>query len=144
MHRPYSRLSLLLFLLLSGLNSFSQQSLWGVTTEGGNFGTGAIFRTDADGSNLQVKKSFYSIRGRSPFGNSLHATGQGKLYGMTSSGGSYLKGVLFEYDAANDSIIILVDFDGSGKGASPYGSLVTAAVNNKLYGMTSAGGINNS
>ncbi|OFX74456.1 MAG: hypothetical protein A2X12_08815 [Bacteroidetes bacterium GWE2_29_8] len=44
-------LSLLLTISLFSTNSFSQTELWGVTTEGGTYDYGVIFKTDASGNN---------------------------------------------------------------------------------------------
>jgi uncharacterized repeat protein (TIGR03803 family) len=57
-------------------------------------------------------------------------------------GGTFGKGVLFQYDLSTSSFIKKLDFNGTDKGAEPYGSLIQA-VDGKLYGMTEDGGSNN-
>ena len=62
----------------------------------------------------------------------------GKLYGMTYSGGSSGAGVIFSFDPSSSTYTKLKDFDGTN-GGNPYGSLMQAS-DGKLYGMTAQGG----
>ncbi len=66
----------------------------------------------------------------------------GKFYALSTGGGSYNKGVLFEWDPDSNIYRIKVNFNGIEMGESPYGSLLQAN-NGKLYGSTSFGGLNN-
>lgn len=69
----------------------------------------------------------------------------GKLYGLTSAGGTGAVGTLFEYDAITNAFIKRVDFTGNAgvnPGGAPYGSLVQYSGNGKLYGLTKQGGAN--
>jgi uncharacterized repeat protein (TIGR03803 family) len=59
-----------------------------------------------------------------------------KLYGVTSKGGIYGLGVLFEYNPSTNEFLKKIDFDGS-----PYDTW--CQVNGKIYGATSQGGTNN-
>ena len=61
---------------------------------------------------------------------------------MTVNGGTNDYGVLFEYDPIIDVYTKKLDFDGTNKGANPWGSLMQAS-NGKLYGMTYRGGASN-
>jgi uncharacterized repeat protein (TIGR03803 family) len=65
----------------------------------------------------------------------------GKIYGMTSSGGSGSGGTLFSYDPVSTTFLVLQNIGGA-KGANPEGTPMQA-LNGKLYGMTYAGGSNN-
>ena len=58
----------------------------------------------------------------------------GKLYGMTTNGGSSGYGVIFSFDPSSSTYTKLKDFDNTN-GANPYGSLMQAS-DGKLYGMT--------
>ena len=58
----------------------------------------------------------------------------GKLYGMTTDGGSNGHGVIFSFDPSTSIYTKLKDFDGLN-GCGPYGSLMQAS-DGKLYGMT--------
>jgi uncharacterized repeat protein (TIGR03803 family) len=118
-----------------------QEMLWGVTSEGGASGAGAIFKTNADGTNLEVKKSLTTIAGRTPQYTRLIQAPNGKLYGMTFQGGGSMEGVLFEFDPVTSAYEVKVDFGGI-KGSFPNGSLIIGN-DGKIYGMTSAGGANN-
>jgi uncharacterized repeat protein (TIGR03803 family) len=62
----------------------------------------------------------------------------GKLYGLTTQGGTSDKGTVFEYDPVTFDYAVKYSFTGT-KGATPYGSLALS-YNGKLYGMTSKGG----
>ena len=71
--------------------------------------------------------------GRSPNGDLIQAA-NGKLYGLTSSGGYYDQGEIFYYDFNTSTDSTLYSFDGLGA-YSPLGSLVEAS-NGKLYGIS--------
>jgi len=131
---------LLVLIYFNEFPASAQPMLWGVASEGGESGIGTIFMTNADGTGLQVKKSFDATPGRSPSYNSLIQAANGKIYGMTGWGGTHLVGVLFEYNPGDGSYVRKHDFNATD-GAHPYGGLVQ--VNNKLYGLTSGGGVNN-
>lgn len=164
----------------------SQSELWGMTSDGGEYGAGTIFKTDSLGNNYTIQHSFYKIEGAgwdatslvegsngNLFGfcqgflyeynygaNSyqkrcnltdtinglLHdfpmvQAPNGKLYGVSSSGGLYSSGVIFEYDVSSHNYTKLFDFSSSS-GASPSGSLLLANDGN-FYGTTIAGGLYN-
>jgi uncharacterized repeat protein (TIGR03803 family) len=136
-------LFILLILLFTGTfisnSARGQGHLWGVTIEGGKDGAGVIFKTNADGSNYTVVREFEVNLGKHPRYTTLTKASSGKLYGVTSDGGKYQEGVLFEFDPATGSYEKKVDFEFYSRGANPYGSLVEAR-NGKLYGMTTRGG----
>ena len=115
--------------------------IYGMTYSGGTNNDGVIFEYDPV-TNVYTKKiNFDEItKGEHPADALLQAS-NGKLYGMTSEGGMYGKGVLFEYDIATNTFTKKVDFDGSSKGKYPVGKLMQAP-NGKLYGLTSQGGAN--
>ena len=113
--------------------------LYGMTAWGGSSDEGVLFEYDM-GSNTYTKKLEF---GGTDFGShpqgSLIQGSNGKLYGLTSEGGTSDDGVLFEYDPANDTYTKKLDFDGTDKGSKPLGSLMHGS-NGKLYGMTKEGG----
>ncbi len=112
--------------------------LYGVTPYGGNDGAGVIFHIDKTTALQTVDYSFpILVPGNGPAGNLTYG-GNGKFYGMTSAGGDYSMGIIFEWDSATNIISKKFDF-GSTNGGLPFGSLTF--YNNKLYGMTSQGGI---
>jgi uncharacterized repeat protein (TIGR03803 family) len=104
------------------------------------YSNGSFVEYDASNHNITEKFRFSEpIDGILPEGDLFMAT-NGKLYGTTSKGGLYNKGVVYEFNPANDSFSKLVDLD-SLTGYAPKGSIMEAS-NGKLYGMTSRGGTN--
>ena len=119
----------------------SNGKLYGVAKNGGINNQGVLFEYDIINDTLIKKVDFDGInKGAYPKGSLMQAS-NGKLYGMTSGGGAYSGGVLFEYVIVNDTLIKKVDLGGN-KGSGPWGSLMQAT-NGKLYGMTRSGGANN-
>ena len=113
--------------------------LYGMTAGGGDWGHGTIFSFDPSSSIFTKLKDFGfgGADGSDPRG-SLFRANTGKLYGMTSSGGSNNKGVIFSFDPATNAYTKLKDFGGAD-GATPIGDLAQASFGT-LYGMTSRGG----
>ncbi len=124
----------------ASLVQLSDGKLYGMTPNGGTNGYGVIFEYDISSNTLTKKFDFdNSNSGASPYGD-LQPTPDGKLYGMTSSGGANGSGVLFEYDPSTDTYTKKLDFDNSvALGGFPYGSPILAS-NGKLYGLTTMGG----
>jgi uncharacterized repeat protein (TIGR03803 family) len=115
--------------------------LWGMTLQGGQDGLGLIFKTAPDGTGQSVQKNFTTpYPGGYPRSGRLTPAPNGKLYGMTSTGGIFSAGVLFEYDPSTGTHTRKLDFNNIN-GGFPYGSL-TLASNGRLYGMASQGGAN--
>ncbi len=118
----------------------SNGKLYGMTSAGGNSGDGIIFSYDPVNDDYIKTQDFILVNsGSAPWGNLTELNG--KLYGMTSAGGGDNLGVIFEYDLSLDKIDQTFEFgqnNGISDGATPFGSLTV--FNNKLYGMTSAGG----
>ncbi|WP_431136801.1 choice-of-anchor tandem repeat GloVer-containing protein [Psychroserpens mesophilus] len=114
--------------------------LYGMTREGGANGDGVIFEYDYIQDTFTKLHDFNDSNGRAPEGELTYAS-NGKLYGMTSVGGAYGDGVIFEYDLNTNTYTKKIDFDGDAlnPGRRPYESLFEAS-NGKLYGLTSEGG----
>lgn len=112
--------------------------LYGLTNEGGTNGRGVLFEYDISTNTITPKVNFTDISGRNPEGSLLQAP-NGKLYGLTRSGGTNSEGTLFEYDPATNVFVKKVDFGGAGGGTNPSGSLALSS-NGKLYGGTNFGG----
>ena len=111
--------------------------LYGMTFTGGKVNSGVLFEWDTASSNL-TKKADFSM---SEFGGIVYGSltlYNGRFYGMTYEGGSNGKGVIFEWNPLTSSFLKKAEFNGTGNGANPYGSLMVA--NGKFYGMTYAGG----
>ena len=113
--------------------------LYGMTSQGGAFGRGTVFKVDPDGGGFAVLHSFGSgaSDGDWPLG-SLVAL-DGVLYGMTYLGGATGQGTIFKVNLDGSGFALLHSFPGGANdGSTPYGSLTT--LNGVLYGMTSQGG----
>jgi len=117
----------------------SDGKLYGLTTSGGLYGAGCLYSYDVT-NGIQVNEHIFNGADGSNAQGSLVQGNDGKLYGMTSSGGTYGTGVLFSYSAAEGIYTKLLDFDNT-TGTIPKGSLMQG-IDGNLYGMTSAGGIN--
>lgn len=119
----------------------SNGKIYGMTSKGGRFNMGTIFECDSATGKCVVKYEFDDIfgngSGKEPAGSLTFF--DGKLYGMTTKGGANAVGTIFEWDFGADTLIKMMDFDGTA-GTYPYGALVEN--NGRLYGMTSTGGIN--
>lgn len=111
----------------------------GMTTAGGASNSGVIFEWDPVADLYQKRVDFnLASNGSLPEGDLLEWNGL--LYGASSHGGAFDKGVLFSYDQASGSFQRLFDFDGDN-GAYPSGDL--AMVNGKIIGWTREGGAHN-
>jgi len=126
-------------LLLSAITQAQNTELWGMTTEGGVYNQGTIFKTDSEGNNQSEEYLFQLVVGKYPKAG-LCVASNGKFYGVTSSG-LHSKVVLFEYDPVTNTYLEKLEFDVNTMGSEAHGSFVEAS-NAKLYGMTSEGGAN--
>ncbi len=118
-------------------------NLYGMTVGGGAYNVGVIFQYDPN-TNIYTKKFDFNMSNGDghPFDNSMLQASNGKLYGITSYGGSNDYGVLFEYDITTDTYTKQLDFTGISNGRHPHGALIEAT-NGMLYGITQGGGANN-
>lgn len=113
---------------------------YGMTYGGGSNGLGVIYSIDPSTSFYTKLKDFDWTIGANPKGDLVQAS-DGKLYGMTLTGGSFGRGVLFSFDPSTLTYIKLKDFDGivnDSDGCHPRGSLIQAS-DGKLYGITGSG-----
>jgi len=105
-------------------------------------GRGIVFSIGTNGNGFTTLYSFdaSAYQAANPEG-SLTLSGS-TLYGLTLGGGTNGLGIIFEIQLNGSGYQVLHTFTGaSNDGASPYGSLIVS--NSTLYGMTSAGGVNN-
>ncbi len=126
-------------------------SLYGMTTWGGNYGYGTVYRlrpspTICTSALCPWEESLlYSFTGGADgqypgYGN-LVFDHSGNLYGTTSSGGDGNGGVVFKLTPSNGSWTesVLWNFSGSAGGLSPESGLIFDNAGN-LYGTTNYGG----
>jgi uncharacterized repeat protein (TIGR03803 family) len=123
--RPFGR-------LLDGMDGY----LYGLTNSGGLYNYGVIFRVRPDGSGYQKLFDFNNKNGRYPKGG-LTLSQDGSLYGMTSEGGTYKRGVVFRINPDGSGFQVVFNFSGPD-GTTPTGDLVEDEVGN-LYGTASGG-----
>jgi uncharacterized repeat protein (TIGR03803 family) len=116
--------------------------LYGMTTRGGMNDLGVLFEYDPFSDTIIKKIDFNGTDNGANPSLSLMLASNGKLYGITSNGGAYNCGVLFEYDPSNGTFTKKVDFDDVNYGKKPIGDLLQAN-NGKIYGLTNQGGANN-
>jgi len=136
------RVICLSILMLTGILAFSQDQFWGVSSIGGQYDKGVVFKTDADGSHLSVVYSFNNAGGGANYPTgALILAANGKLYGTTPFGGTNDKGTIYEFNPIGNVYTHKFTFSGPD-GAGPWAPLMLAS-NGKLYGVTTLGGTNN-
>ncbi len=114
--------------------------LYGITRAGGAFSFGTLFEYSIPADTLVTLEDFVGVsNGAYPFEGPIQAA-NGKLYGLTSSGGGNNQGVLYEYNIQTSNFTRSVDIT-SITGGGPRGSLVETT-NGHLYGMADNGGSN--
>jgi uncharacterized repeat protein (TIGR03803 family) len=116
-------------------------NLYGLSSNGTMIGGGVLFQYNKTTGVYTRKHQFNTNVGAQPTG-SLVKGQNGKLYGLTSAGGNFSAGVLFEYDPIVDTIIKKIDFDNTTTGGTPKGTLIQAS-NGKFYGLSEKGGLTN-
>ncbi|MEJ7643326.1 MAG: choice-of-anchor tandem repeat GloVer-containing protein [Chryseolinea sp.] len=117
----------------------SNDRLYGMTSNGGASGNGVIFSVALDGSDFRKLMDFNGTNGAHPAG-SLVTFPDGKLYGMTRTGGASNRGVVFSITLQGQYVKI-ADFNGVN-GQSPYGDLLVDSQGTALHGVTYEGGAN--
>ncbi|MGZ8189475.1 MAG: choice-of-anchor tandem repeat GloVer-containing protein, partial [Methylosarcina sp.] len=113
-------------------------NFYGTNSEGGDNGSGTVYRIDSAGY-TEILHSFDGSEGSSPHARLLQDPA-GNFYGTTYYGGSYNAGTIFKLDASG-MFSILHDFDGGSGGANPEAGLIRDSRGN-LYGTTHGGGAN--
>jgi uncharacterized repeat protein (TIGR03803 family) len=124
--------SIIPFLQISG----QCPELWGTSTSGYQYQAGTIFSADLQGNLLSSFEIPTENEGINPTGSPVEA-GNGKLYGMTSQGGTHSNGIIYEWDPINNVYMKKYDLDDSA-GSNP--SLLSLGVDENLFGLTSTGG----
>ena len=106
--------------------------LYGMTNRGGVNNKGVLFEYDPATNTYTKKLDFdWNTTGARPHGSLIEA-GNGKLYGMTFSGGVNDDGVLFEYDPTTNTYTKKFDFDRSTTGRHPQGHLIEINATNGI------------
>ena len=113
--------------------------LYGMTSYGGAYDMGVVFKIMPDGTGYSRLLDFDGAANGSYPNGSLVSDGT-FLYGMTLYGGTNNLGVVFRIMPDGTGYSKLLDFDGAANGGYPYGSLISDGT--FLYGMTMWGGTN--
>lgn len=121
----------------SGVVEGPNGKLYGAASAGGAAGGGVIYSYDLNSGTYTDEFDLNAVSGTVPYGSPIMGN-DGKLYGMTTSGGIYSGGVIYSYDIATGIFTDEFNFNGSS-GLNPKGSLIQT-VDGTLYGMTSSGG----
>ena len=111
-------------------------NLYGVTSRGGAYSFGTIFKLGANGNETVLHSFRGSQGGTNP--NSLIGDGKGNFYGTTDDYMSYGAGTVFTFNPGKNHFRVLHSFVDATEGRYP-GGLVRDA-NGYLYGTTGAGG----
>lgn len=115
-------------------------SLYGVGLTGGSAGRGAIFAARKDGSLFTNIHNFIVGEARRPFAGLIEGL-DGKLYGLTESGGANDAGVFYRMNKDGSGFQVLRAFGDGTDGTNPDGPL-WQDTDGVLYGTTFGGGIN--
>ena len=114
------------------LHAQGTYQLWGIKRFGGPDDLGSFFSTDAYGNNFHTRNQIKAFNpGNTPKKSVLSKYG-GKFYGVTSAGGRFESGVIFEWDPATNIYAKKIDFNENG--GTPSGGLTL--FNNRFYGVT--------
>ena len=124
----------------AGLVQGNNLKLYGTTTRGGAFDQGVLFELDATTGKCIKLTDFSDTNGKHPEGPLVEAA-NGRLYGITTMGGEFNQGVLFEFDTGNGTFKKLLDFEGDHTGGQPFPNSLVAHLNGRIYGTTSKGGM---
>jgi uncharacterized repeat protein (TIGR03803 family) len=111
--------------------------LYGSTSWGGSTGQGVIFKIMPDGTGFSKLHDFGGLDGSAPGEGSLTTDGT-FLYGTTANGGLNGYGVIYKIQTDGTAYNKIWDFNGSGFGNNPSGTLYNDG--SYLYGMTTNGG----
>lgn len=120
-------------------------NLYGTTVQGGEYGSGVVFKLSpgAHGKWTEtVLHSFDNNDGKGPFSGSLIFDAAGNLYGTTFEGGEYGFGTVFKLTPGANGTwteTLLYEFGNGSNGLYPYANLIFDAAGN-LYSTTARGG----
>jgi uncharacterized repeat protein (TIGR03803 family) len=129
--------------LQAGLIRGSNGRLYGTSISGGPVGYGTVFAVNPDGSGFATLHSFNGTDGAQPTAGLIQGT-DGRLYGMTSSGGVATGsgyGTLFAVNPDGSGFTTLYVFTDGTDGGNPSGSLIQGT-DGRLYGTSVGGGAN--
>ena len=112
-------------------------NLYGTASSGGENNSGTVFEIASGSSAITTIASFNGADGTSPMGG-VALDPMGNLYGVTSGGGQFSDGTVFEVANGSNTITSLANFNGAD-GANPYAG-VTLDATGDLFGTAAAAG----
>jgi uncharacterized repeat protein (TIGR03803 family) len=113
--------------------------VYGTTQDGGSYGSGVLYSYNTVTKKYLVLHNFDSASGCKPFVGVAQLL-DGKFYGTTYKGGSYDRGVLYEFDIVKNAYTKKLDLNPQD-GYAPASKLIVAK-NNKVYLCCGSGGGN--
>lgn len=122
----------------SGVLAHSDGNLYGTTINGGNNGDGIIYRITQEGSFEKLHDLFGFFDGESPEAGLIEGL-DGLLYGLTTEGGNFNGGTLFQYNSEASTYTVVHQFATSTDGSAPIGDLLLHSDGN-FYGTTTENG----
>ena len=134
--KPFPFLNFL-FLIMLSFGVRAQETLVGLTSNGGVQGRGTAFTIKTNATAFTIVKALPDW-GKTSWGDLLNNSSDGNFYGMTSVGGTFNYGTIFKATPAG-VVTVLHHLDYATDGANPYGELIKGADGN-FYGLTSSGG----
>ena len=115
----------------------STGNLYGTTVQGGSGGYGVVFRLAPDRTQTPLYSFSGGEDGHYAYGG-LVQDQSGNLYGVTTLGGAYAEGNVFQLDSAG-TLSVLHSFTGRPDGSTPEHGLTVDKAGN-FYGTTPYGG----
>jgi hypothetical protein len=130
-----------LLVILFSINYYAQSTKYiGITPFGGEENRGLVFELDSNLNNHIPVVSFRKSDGKHPWHTKLVEASNGSLFGVTSAGGNFDQGIIYEFDPMANQFSKRFDFNNSRwTGTDPHGGLIEG-LNGRLFGMTSGGG----
>jgi uncharacterized repeat protein (TIGR03803 family) len=122
----------------SGMLKAENGTLYGLCAAGGANGSGVIYEVNPFTDTYTDIFDFSQSDGTAPYGSLIQLL-DGKLYGMTQSGGANNAGVLFSFDPDAAVYTKLYVFDPPTGAHPTFGKLMHGS-DGKLYGTTQMGG----
>ncbi|MBK6989586.1 MAG: hypothetical protein IPH33_15940 [Bacteroidetes bacterium] len=123
----------------------SNGKLYGTTTidgtAGGGNSYGTIYSYEISTSTYARLVAFSGTNSKNPESQLIQAS-NGRLYGVSTEGGTGDMGTLYSYNITSSAYTRLISFNQRSNGGDPSGSLFKAS-NGLIYGMTEFGGNNN-
>jgi uncharacterized repeat protein (TIGR03803 family) len=124
-----------------GKLAISGGKIYGTSSYGANYGAGAVFSLNTDGTGFTVLHQFNGSDGSAIYDGVTVSSNGTTLYGVGYWGGSAQNwGNVYKINTDGSGFTVLHAF-GSGEGHNPGGTLVLDGT--VLYGTTFAGGANN-